>query len=650
MPGGEVYRLRYYAELAQKDGGVVRLEMYLKSPRAATVVPLEIGGVIQNLSLEVQGMAGSVDDPIVKTSLMLTVVDAPEYNTDAQKCGGWEEFYTSDATLWKVLLYGKSKGEQEFRPIWGGYVTPDSYVETLCYHGSVSIVARDNIGLLDNKDFNAVGNDAGMITPYELVTQAWAKIDSPMSLDWRGFEDENEWLQCEGVDAVETYINLSAFEDMTWYQVLYDVLSSYGITMRYTGNNRVSVCPLRRMPMQGSNYEHIEYRNPVFEAYATRELTPAAKKIEEQITYDVDGYSVPLVSEGDFDGTSVDCIVTWQGIAQSGQVKIQAYPIKNTQTSVNGWGNIASNTMFFNPAMYTTSYPIKDLMLLIANTRANKQSWYSYAVNKMPDMTLNIELGNVFESFDGFTGLSIKGGATIDNIEVSIKLEEDSGEHWYREAEVVGGYTWSPNYGILKLVPNEDGIIDFNIGRLYNVQNGRLIVFFERINVTPFVGDTASTASAYVALKNMSFVCDTQTVVGDNTIKTIYNDANNVLLTRIPMVAPTFDDVPMAGMIRNGIFRKDGDKYVPTPLWKWKDDEAEPQQMGVFIHQQILCFHSKPNNVISGTIVGSDLTRFSAIWVWRGKEHFLMSGSYNFCTGKIDSAQLREFVRYEDMW
>jgi hypothetical protein len=73
-------------------------------------------------------------------------------------------------------------------------------------------------------------------------------------------------------------------------------------------------------------------------------------------------------------------------------------------------------------------------------------------------------------------------------------------------------------------------------------------------------------------------------------------------------------------------------------------------QLAAQVHKQLPCYYSKPNNFINGTIVGTDLTRFPAIWMWKGKEHFLMSGRYNFCTGKIDSAQLREFVRYEDLW
>jgi hypothetical protein len=36
--------------------------------------------------------------------------------------------------------------------------------------------------------------------------------------------------------------------------------------------------------------------------------------------------------------------------------------------------------------------------------------------------------------------------------------------------------------------------------------------------------------------------------------------------------------------------------------------------------------------------------------LWRGKEHLLMAGRVNLVSGTMEGAELREFVRYEDMW
>jgi hypothetical protein len=72
--------------------------------------------------------------------------------------------------------------------------------------------------------------------------------------------------------------------------------------------------------------------------------------------------------------------------------------------------------------------------------------------------------------------------------------------------------------------------------------------------------------------------------------------------------------------------------------------------MAVYNHLQLLAYYAKPNNLISGTIVNGDVTRVACIYDWHGAEHMLISGTYNLLNGHIESAVLREFARYEDMW
>lgn len=134
-----------------------------------------------------------------------------------------------------------------------------------------------------------------------------------------------------------------------------------------------------------------------------------------------------------------------------------------------------------------------------------------------------------------------------------------------------------------------------------------------------------------------------------NTVNTKYNENNNVKLSRTPSLAPAFDEVAVPGLIKNGIFRKESETYVPAPEWMWQFGQ-ESMQLPAIIHKQLLCYHSKPNNLISGTIVNADLLHPRAIWTWKGKEHMLMSGSYNYLTGHIEGATLREFIRYEDLF
>jgi hypothetical protein len=73
-------------------------------------------------------------------------------------------------------------------------------------------------------------------------------------------------------------------------------------------------------------------------------------------------------------------------------------------------------------------------------------------------------------------------------------------------------------------------------------------------------------------------------------------------------------------------------------------------QLPALIHKQLLCYHSKPNNLISGTLINGSILAPARIWVWKGSRHILLSGTYNLINGYIENAVLREFLSYEELW
>ena len=643
-----MYKLTYYAELAQADGGLVRVEFYTKYDKSAKVTPKEIVDVIQGLALEVQGQSEDIDAPIVKTSLTMSVVDAPERNTDKVKCGDWEQFYTPDATGWKVVLLGKSKGEDEYRTLWGGYVTPDSFVETLCYHGVVSITARDNIGLLQEMEFDGVGNADDMITPYELVTQAWAKIASPMVLDWRGEEDENIWLQTEGVDIINTYLNLSAFKDMTWYDAVYNVLFSMGLTLRYVGNNKFAVASLRRLPYQSkAALENLPSLSPTFSAYGTRELIPAIKEIEDTVSYDLaDGKEVILLSETDYqEDVSNKVQVTLYGALSQTTASADVMPLQNDGDI--GWGSLGSGSIFFDPKRYflaaqSIKKQIDEQMFMVVNS-VDRTSWYGFQLNRLRPVAIKIEQGEYIQhDIRGITYTWTTFPEERFKIKAAIKLTQGTTEYWWNSEK-----SWTEEYKEEVYEFDEEGILNVPIsfGRLTG--SGIVQFFFIAVQIKDW-----TTYPTYLGVKSMSIVPDSQVLMTEqNTVRTVYKESNNMRVVRDSMFGPAYDEVALSAFIKNGIFRKDGDVYVPTPDWKWfEDDDTETLQLSAHIHRQLLCYHSKPNNLLSGTILGTDLTQPAIMWKWHNKEHMMVSGKYNFCNGRIENAQLREFARYENLW
>jgi hypothetical protein len=185
-----------------------------------------------------------------------------------------------------------------------------------------------------------------------------------------------------------------------------------------------------------------------------------------------------------------------------------------------------------------------------------------------------------------------------------------------------------------------------------NLGSGLLQLFIIRVDVDWELGYPSGLATgAFLGIKSLSFsLPQTRSLMERNKVTTKYNEANNVRMTRDPELGPAYDAVAFPALIKNAIYRKEGDIYKTTAEWVWPYEGGDAVQLAVLIHQQLLCYHSKPNNVLTGDIVNADMLDPRVIWTWKGAEHMLLSGSYNFATSRLEGAVLREFVRYEDMW
>ena len=642
------YSLRYYKDLEQPNGQIVRLEIFEKDGTAPAV---QIGRVVQSLSLDIQGGADAIDAPIVKTSLKMTFVDAADLHDG--KCGDWQEFYTADATKWKVVLYaGPSRGS--YTKIWGGFVTPDSYSEQLRYRGSVTIIARDNIGHMQDFPFDMDGNADKMITLRELVDAAWAKIESPMTLDWLHEEQEATYLRCNGIDAIDTYLNVSAFEGMNYYDAVEKALYAYGLVMRYNGRNIVSVMSLRDLPKQGKAQKPSTVA-PTFIAGAEREFAPAVKRIEESVKYEFgEGVQAPLANGIEFTGVQNSCPFTSTNIfGESKVVNIPVHPI--ARTSGEGWSNIASSTLFFNPKRYTIrdaklKEDVERMIFLAGNTGESRSVIYRKAMYCSP---FRIEVGfgrvvtrvgNEVSYCYGFAqGTEDQGVGSIRVRELTCYIAAEQGS----VTKYYDGANWSSDVCKIILEPSE-GKVGVDVGFDGLTGNVTIAVVIESISIDS-QRDYSNEGGMYVPIQSLEFVAaDALSLCETNNVNTNYDADNNVILSHNPEIAPALNEVPFPNVIKNGIYVKSGSAYLPAKEWAWSGGTA--QQMAVYNHLQLLCYHAKPNNVISGDIVNVDFLNMERIYSWGGAEHILVSGSYDFISGRIAGAVLREFAWYDSMW
>ena len=625
------YTLHFYKNLNHN----IRLEFLTQAPAFR---PKEIGKVVQVASLDLQGQQDDIDTPIVKTSLSLSFVDASDVKNGKMN-GTWDFFARATEKEWKVRIVRLSDNQI----LWSGYVTPDSYSEELRYRGTCSMIARDNIGQLQNYDFDAAGDADGMISFTDLVNTAWEKIDNGMQLVILPYQ---YWLQtAESSSVIDALMNVSAFEEKSWYEALESVLYSFGAVLRYRGDNTFVLCPLKHLPTMGLNT--ITAITPKMMTGASREFAPAVKSIEETADYDLEeGKEVALVTSQEFSGAVVNTEYEGKNVfGETIKAQTPVCPLTKTMYEV-GWSNPVSNApLLLNPLRYNRSDFVKTYlasdMLILTNTTGDNELVYTAEVNA-ESFKVKLSFGNIFQLVGNNLLL---GSGELTGLTYSLSASQSGITTYWN------GTAWVTGQTKLNAEFNERAVeIDCNLGAFSGSVTFRLHIF--SIQRT----DNISTESAgYVCLNTMEIAPQGQISLREvNRVNTRYDDANNVILTRNPQLASAFERTLYPSFIKNGIFQRVDGSILPTPNWIiYEDAESGEQsisQLSTGVHMQMLPYYTKPNSVISCTIVNADMAHFTPLFKWRDAECMLMSGSLDFLNGHIESAVLREFERYDKTW
>ena len=284
------YGLKYYkliqdAHLSSGGRATLELDIFEKD---YTGTSKEIDALT---SLVLEADCQDATSAIQKTILKIGLSDRPDIeDTDTRKYGSWEEFYTPDSTKFMVIIAIANSIR------WSGYITPDDWSESLDYHASVNITARDNIGHLEDFDFEPT---SGLMSVHDIIKSAFALIEPPYSImyDYNGdYTLETE----DGTSIASAKINTSLYKGKTWYDVLESVLTSLGLCVRYIGNNTFFVGFLRYLSMYAGGTK----AEPYFRGSATLTLTPAYKSIVEEDRYDFAEFETPDYQTPVFENSS----------------------------------------------------------------------------------------------------------------------------------------------------------------------------------------------------------------------------------------------------------------------------------------------------------------------------------------------------------
>ena len=318
--------------------------------------------------------------------------------------GNWEEFFTPDATLYKIILYEVNGSTKT--AVWSGYVTPDSWLEYLGYRGTITVTARDNIGHLKDFPFVADGSITpdgyGLIAMGDIIEKALEVVEFPMDVVWGTAIPFGDGVYL----ITSARLNASLFDGMDWYEVLEQTLEAVGYVFRYVGRNKFTICSLRDMPEMGHYYETTGEQTMEFYG-GSLELDPAVKQIREEADFKREAELKEDPKAGMLvRGNKRE--YTWQIRNRTGQ----AWDYQNVNVGGYGW---LTGYGFLKGDDYSLTTTLRENEGDDAATAwpvliANQQTPTTFQTYKLPLVSPNVVLHMVF-------GIPLEGDLTVWDLE-----------------------------------------------------------------------------------------------------------------------------------------------------------------------------------------------------------------------------------------
>ena len=558
-------------------------------------------GRIQGLNFQIQGNE-EITDPIVKTNLQITLLDDIYYpDSDGHglyydgsqwyRVGDWREFYTPDSTKYLVEL------SYDTVTIWRGYITPDSYSESLDAYGSVTITVRDNIGHLQDFNFDMGGDSNGLVKVTDLITQAFTKIAFPMDLAVKGFSaNDDKYLISEdgNYHLEDLYFNAAALEGETYYDALEGVLNSLGLCLRFTDEANFCLAPLRAMPYCGYNESEASAKQYSQELQfygrrsGTRTFDPAYRQITENVNFEQeDDFSPDImfikkgtISESistrftpyfynpnatDPDGDKY----TNHYIPTGGTISKIVHSVSDV-SSPNGWDMFPTKNLLIDTGYSLREQAInlegegaRDYLFLAANISMVNAAIPSYddvlwlagdhgfgrrVKNTQLTVSLNFAahpmgFGELYGSSADFNKLGVLTTYNLAYIQLYIMYATNEGIRYW------DGNAWRSN--TVDCIKEYDATIEatsevrldlLNCDEMGN--NGTLKITIVRIRYQcigyqfnsskPYILSWAKPYGVYARLKSITFSATSAKKVKSDTVTTICNTSNNVRCERNP--------------------------------------------------------------------------------------------------------------------
>lgn len=634
------YGLKYYSEIFQREGDSIQLRVHQRDYAGAAKQIGEFAG----MWLEIQGATDALDAAIVKTSLRFSMADTVDMaDTATVKHGGWTEFYTPDATLYKVELLVNGSA------IWTGYVTPDSWSESLKYRDHITVTARDNLGHLEDFEFAAQDIiDAGysvtngLVSIGNLIQAALAKIEFPMSFSFANTVNAFVMRDTKAQAAqFNWYVDVEALAGKSWWEALTGVLESTCFCLRYVGGNKFAPSSLRGLPYMGRTSMPAPSPLQFINRTGYRTLDPAYKQIIETFNFDAkEGHSYDW-QLADFTQTPprrYNGANGWEIRSSSPD----ASPVVLTQDAldeINAPGDITGQvSKYVMLRCYRDSSGTEDPVERGGGIIARQRFAPATAVN------FSFAIAHLYDLLFHFDDMSLPDGT----LKYGIYWDTDNGHRFALGSAGAWSEVGLNDWTLIEveLRDTDSHTVSWSISTPNDP--GRLVLFIDN-----YYPDATLNVARYVRLGAITLVADRAYIPSYQRVTTVLDPAQNYTLKRDAKFGAVGARYKSDGTIRNGIFAASaGENAFTDVVFTDGTDTSSALPLAVACAMQIMAYHNKANSVLTGSfkMEGGGNPTLGEIWSYGGRKFLLQGGTWDILSGIINGAVLREFDLFADVF
>lgn len=648
-----MYGLWLFKEL-KTEYGLCKVEVFRKGYTASAI---EIGALVGNsLNLALENL-DTITAPIGKSVCSFEI-----YDTDQLE---YDDLFTPDATAYKVVIStrtGKGGGPWDIR--WSGYITPDFFAENLSYRTPISISARDNIGYLNDVDFDL---DVATITVRELILAAFNRIseDYPMSLLFLTNKQTEE-----GVLAVDATISTILLREKSWYDAIETILHDLGMQMRWVDNNTIAVFDVSQL---GEKFGLQRFNFVENSGY--REILPAWRELSQKQDYGL--------RENFFEG--------WMKADKLSFSKSQSMTIPDLgfrqdvrYYQPTNWG-VARDIYTTDPTFYNTTFNKRLYFSSVseANPSTTYLSWSTNVLKSTVPLTIKGKaLNSVIYPFGGYTPYPLQlkvydpflayAAMEGDSLQIGVRFNlllhardnktyvmnkewvEDDGtgsgsyinltlekvsldSYIYQEGKgffPVGSQPQEQEITITANAIPQDGTLELRIYGYYivsqkygnqNIQSPNFDKFFTYIDELTYTfegNDISAGQDARVTIAELHNV----------------KESRDYSFGQVPL------DCGGINAYAGGLFKANGDELVGFR----RDDSSTTYPLLELVGREIIHFNKKNYTKLSGTAknLSQEPLMFNKLLVYKGKNYLPYSCSLDVISNTMHITTMQEVEQY----